>query len=190
MLVKIEEIGPKGRHLDLPVSEQDYEALLDEAGTGCHARSDVSVSLDLEKRVERVLVHGRLSSRVACPCRRCLGEVELDLSAEFGLDLRPKVPGVLPGLEGKDVEELGAGERAGSFNLEQADEDVYEGEGFDTWPFVREQLLLALPDYVLCREDCKGLCVVCGADLNAGDCGCDRSVPDPRLAGLKNIKLS
>lgn len=33
-------------------------------------------------------------------------------------------------------------------------------------------LLLQLPTKVLCKEDCKGLCLVCGKDLNDGDCGC------------------
>ncbi len=54
---------------------------------------------------------------------------------------------------------------------------------------VREQLVLSLPADPVCREDCQGLCTVCGANLNERDCGCDRHVPDPRWAGLKNIKL-
>lgn len=39
----------------------------------------------------------------------------------------------------------------------------------------------------LCREDCKGLCSVCGADLNKGDCGCDRTSYDPRLSALRDL---
>ena len=46
--------------------------------------------------------------------------------------------------------------------------------------------LLALPGYPVCQEGCKGLCSVCGANLNERDCGCDRHVPDPRWAGLEN----
>ena len=42
----------------------------------------------------------------------------------------------------------------------------------DLRPSVREQWLLAVPSFVLCREDCKGLCPHCGADLNLGPCGC------------------
>jgi uncharacterized protein len=53
---------------------------------------------------------------------------------------------------------------------------------------VREQLLLALPSYPVCQEGCKGLCSVCGANLNERDCGCDRHVPDPRWAGLEKLK--
>ena len=39
----------------------------------------------------------------------------------------------------------------------------------------------------LCRPDCKGLCSVCGKDLNEGACGCDTFVPDPRLAAIRDI---
>lgn len=39
----------------------------------------------------------------------------------------------------------------------------------------------------LCREDCKGLCSVCGADLNNGECGCDRNIYDPRLSALRDL---
>src|ERR1051325_628957 len=42
----------------------------------------------------------------------------------------------------------------------------------DVTPAIREELFLAAPRYVLCRENCKGLCPQCGKDLNAGPCGC------------------
>ena len=78
---------------------------------------------------------------------------------------------------------------AGSFDPRQAEEEVYSGKVIDLDPLVREQLVLSLPAYPVCREDCKGLCPVCGANLNERECGCDRHVPDPRWAGLKSIKL-
>ena len=48
-------------------------------------------------------------------------------------------------------------------------------------------ILLELPTSVLCVESCKGLCPVCGANLNEGDCGCDRSQRDPRLDKLREL---
>ena len=63
-------------------------------------------------------------------------------------------------------------------------------ETIDLDPIVREQVLLALPVSVLCQEDCRGLCTVCGQDLNEKDCGCERKVVDVRLAKLKDIKLN
>ena len=52
---------------------------------------------------------------------------------------------------------------------------------------VREELILAGPQYVLCREDCRGLCPRCGKDLNAGPCGCPAVAPNPRLAVLHTL---
>lgn len=57
----------------------------------------------------------------------------------------------------------------------------------DLEAFILSELLLNWPDKVLCSEDCKGICMVCGQDLNAGECGCDRFVPNPAFAGLSEI---
>lgn len=40
---------------------------------------------------------------------------------------------------------------------------------------------------ILCKQDCKGICPICGRDLNTGTCGCDTFVPDPRMAAIKDI---
>ena len=73
-----------------------------------------------------------------------------------------------------------------SANLEE-DAFVYDSDVIDITEPLRESLLLAEPMQALCKEDCRGLCPVCGADLNDGDCGCDRFTVDPRLAALKQF---
>ena len=65
---------------------------------------------------------------------------------------------------------------------------AFEGDSIDLDELVREQILLALPTRHLCREDCKGLCQKCGADLNAGDCSCEQGETDPRWAALADFK--
>jgi len=50
-----------------------------------------------------------------------------------------------------------------------------------------EDVLLELPSKYLCSPDCKGLCSICGKDLNEGDCGCVNDTTDPRLAVLKDL---
>ena len=72
-------------------------------------------------------------------------------------------------------------------------------EEIDLEQSLREQLILSLPYAPLCKENCRGLCSRCGADLNAGDCKCppepkdspqsDAPVVDKRWAALKNVKL-
>lgn len=102
-----------------------------------------------------------MSLCVEIPCDRCLKTVKVPLSvhAERSLDLA------------------------------DADRPSYASEGklLDIDELVFHDLLLHWPARVLCRDDCKGICPVCGADLNAGDCGCDRQVLDPRMAAIQDI---
>ncbi len=55
---------------------------------------------------------------------------------------------------------------------------------------LREMLILEFPSKILCDEDCKGLCIKCGHNLNEGDCGCDRAYRDPRWDALRGVKFS
>ena len=71
-------------------------------------------------------------------------------------------------------------------NIEN-DAFIYESDIVDLTEPIRESLLLAEPLQALCRIDCQGLCPVCGADRNKGDCGCDTTTVDPRLAALKQF---
>ena len=54
---------------------------------------------------------------------------------------------------------------------------------------VREQIYLSLPMKCLCREDCLGLCTLCGTNLNIGKCNCEDKKGHPGFSKLKNIKL-
>lgn len=65
--------------------------------------------------------------------------------------------------------------------------DRFSGEIDLTAP-IWESLVLSLPAAVLCREDCRGLCPRCGADLNRGSCSCPADNADPRLEALREIK--
>jgi uncharacterized metal-binding protein YceD (DUF177 family) len=76
------------------------------------------------------------------------------------------------------------------FEFEAREGESYpiRGEHIDLAPLTREALLLNLPLAPLCREDCAGLCPRCGADLNAGPCGCGSDERDPRWAILDVLK--
>ena len=109
---------------------------------------------------------GTLRTAVQGECRRCLTPVvtpvELDVGALFTQD--PEA------LEDPD-----------SYAVAAAATEA------DLTPAVREELLLAAPRYVLCRDDCRGLCPQCGKDLNAGPCGCP-PVADLRWQPLQALK--
>jgi uncharacterized protein len=57
----------------------------------------------------------------------------------------------------------------------------------DLAPVLREYILLEIPISPLCRPDCKGLCLVCGNNLNESTCNHDDDSRDPRLASLKSL---
>ncbi len=75
-------------------------------------------------------------------------------------------------------------------SLENMDNEEYiipENKIIDLKELVREALILNLPMSHLCSENCKGLCVKCGKDLNGGDCGCVRVEKDPRWSVLEHF---
>lgn len=122
-----------------------------------------------------IRVQGKIKADVRVSCDRCLAAVALPLEVEFETAFIPQERAV------------GATE-----NVELLAEDLglaaFEGDAIDLDDLVREQILLALPARNLCRKDCQGLCPNCGADLNAGPCGCARDETDPRWAALADWK--
>ena len=62
-------------------------------------------------------------------------------------------------------------------------------ETVDLTPDIREDILVELPPYPVCRPDCHGLCPQCGANLNEGPCGCRRDNTDGRWGALDRLKL-
>jgi|SRR5687768_2038446 len=137
------------------------------AETDLQLRQPVSVQGRLQALGDgRYYWHGKASTVVRGECRRCLTPVETPVELDIGA------------LFSKDPEALD-------------DPDAYAVEPdateIDVTPAVREELLLAAPRYVLCREDCKGMCPQCGKDLNAGPCGC-APVEDLRWQPLKALK--
>ncbi len=188
MQVKIDEIREGGLKLNEPVElALVQEALADTEGF--RAETPFKVEFRLNKVGSGVLLHGAFTATVVAPCKRCLVDVVLTLPTSFTLNLVPENLADQVGADqgGEDDEKAA---RGGSFRLEDAEEEVFNGKVIELDPIIREQLLLALPMSVVCTDDCKGLCSVCGQNLNEKPCGCDTRQVDPRLAALKNIKLN
>jgi DUF177 domain-containing protein len=124
---------------------------------------DVSVDVVLTSSLDDVVVVGQLRVAWSDECRRCLQPLTRELVADL-------------------EEHYAPGGGGDSFPIEHGQLDLA--------PMVREEVLLAIPDGPLCRPDCAGLCAMCGADLNAGPCGCDREVRDERWAVLDVLRQS
>ena len=65
--------------------------------------------------------------------------------------------------------------------------DYLIGFELDVDKLVYAEILVNWPMRVLCKDDCKGICKVCGMNLNKGTCSCDSFVPDPRMAAFQDI---
>jgi uncharacterized protein len=186
MQVKIEEIQDKG----LDLNEKIPSAVIDEALTqseGFSRKGESTLKARLKRLAGRVLLEGSFEATVVGPCKRCVKDVELTVPIKFELTLVPQAPRRDDDREGEDD---GKAPRAGSFRIDEADSEPFDGKVIQLDPIVREQLLLSLPVAVVCKDDCRGLCTVCGQDLNDKDCGHERKVVDIRLAKLKDIKLN
>lgn len=100
-------------------------------------------------------------------CRRCLARVEVPVNSKLGVLFT----------EDASLDD------AAVYSVPRAVTEL------DLAGPVREELILAVSDYVLCRDDCRGLCAQCGKNLNEGECEC-RPEPDPRWAALEALKAS
>jgi uncharacterized protein len=183
MRVNIDEIkeGGLARAWDPPREVVDEMVRGDQAGY--RAQAPAHLDLTFKKSGRRVLLHARGAAALSAPCGRCLQPVPVPVPLAFDLTFVPEDEYAAPDGGGED-----RGPAAGSFEPKAVDEETYSGKEIEVDPVVREQLILALPPYPVCRADCKGLCAVCGANLNERECGCERKVPDPRWAGLEKFK--
>ncbi len=188
MRVNIDEIKEAGidRRWDLPREALDAIVAGDRAGWRAHGGATVEAHFG--KLDRRVFVKATGAAELACECSRCLAPIASRLPFSFELTL-------VPADEYERQEQAAAEDKAhhpvaGSFDLAHAEEESYAGKVVDLDPILREQVVLALPGYPVCQEGCKGLCSVCGKNLNDGECGCVRKVPDPRWAGLAKVKLT
>jgi uncharacterized protein len=143
-----------------------------------------TAELDLYLEGRNVFARGHVAGSAQVACSRCLTATSVPIDEDIMVTFMPH--GDVPADE---RDELPDGETEAAFEEDDVDVYPYEGEAVDLEPLLREQLVLAMPFAPLCREDCKGLCPVCGVDLNRETCGCDRRSGDPRLAALKDLKV-
>lgn len=116
----------------------------------------------------RALIEGELKARLTIPCDRCLQDVEIPITAAFAHQA---------------VSPEGRQEQTGG----EEDQNFISGYELDVNVLMNNEILINMPAKVLCGKDCKGICTVCGQNLNEGECGCDRFVPDPRMVAIKDI---
>jgi uncharacterized protein len=128
---------------------------------------EITVDLLATSNIDGVVVEGTITTPWRATCRRCLADVA--------------------GTAHIDVEEVY--QDVSTASVVDGDAFPIEGDQIDLVPAVREAILLELPDDVLCRDDCAGICPMCGADRNQVTCDCDTTVRDERWAALADLEL-
>jgi uncharacterized protein len=122
-----------------------------------------------------VHLSGECTLKLKTECAACMATYDLEVPVAFSLTLKPR-PNSGQTLS-DDVE----------LSKEDLEECYYQGDVIDLTDILREQIILALPMYPRCSPDCRGLCPVCGINLNQETCDCQREEVDPRLAVLKTL---
>lgn len=177
--ISIDSIGPEGRWINLAMAPDAVRRELRNRGAEDVSPSGpLTAALRLIREGDEVGLSGEIAGEIERSCVRCLDVFPVKIDSKFSIKLVRG--GARSGMEGHAELELKASD---------LDVETFDGEHIDLAGAVFDQLILSLPEYPQCREDCKGLCPDCGAELNRGPCGCgDKKPVDPRLAALLKLK--
>ena len=170
MRFKINEIGPEGLSLDVPITSE----WLATACPDLEARPGAA-SLALRGRLTRngddYLFVGHVGGVLETTCARCLEPARVKIDTSMTVDFVPA---------DDDDDELD----------EDGDVVGFAGNEIDVSDEVRDEILLAIPLQVLCQESCRGLCPVCGGNRNADPCTCEEKQrqQQSKFAALAKLK--
>lgn len=165
---------PGSRHaVDRSFEPLDLEVVHDQVA------GPIEVDLVAESGDAAIDVTGVVRVPWSGACRRCLRELAGVSESEVDERYRPTLD---------DARVMGAPVEVA---LGGQDDEAYpiEDGRLDLVPMTRETVLLDLDAERLCRDDCAGLCPVCGIDLNIDECDCDTTVRDHRWAALDGLVL-
>ena len=175
-IIKLDEIPEEG--LDLKWQEERGSLLAylkDLSKIDFDFESPLQSEVKIKKAGESVLITGKVQTTLRLQCVRCLKEFLYPLSSMFELTLHP-----LKEASSEEEVELGSEEMESSF---------FEGGEIHLSEVACEQIFLEIPYQPICQEDCKGLCSICGKDLNLSPCDCVKEEFSSGFSALKKLKL-
>lgn len=120
------------------------------------------------KGKKKLIIEGKTKISLMIPCSRCLKDVEV----AFNINIYKHIDFNSVNID--DIEEL-------------KESSYIKGYDLDVDCLVYEEILIDFPLKVLCKEDCKGICEVCGINLNEGSCDCEKKSLDPRMSVIQDI---
>jgi len=173
--IPISEIREEGEFLSFEWSQKDLlPFILQQDPHPVRLRQPLQVQMELYKQDDGVYVRGRIQGSIELPCHRCLEPVEWLLEEQVGTFLvdRQNAP---------DKDEVVLSE-------DDLKCEFFDGEVVDLDRLIAEQIFLSLPSKILCSPGCRGLCPICGANLNVETCHCERPDKGSPFAVLEGLK--
>jgi uncharacterized protein len=160
-LSRLQLSSGEGRRIDLelPLPSLEYGEQRYEVEGG-----QADVRLDVSHTTTGWSLRLRYEARLDGPCMRCLESADATVS-----------------VDAREVDQPGGGE--------DLDSPYVDGDELDLSGWARDALALALPSQIVCDEECRGLCAVCGANLNEDPSHEHEREPDPRWEKLRELKL-
>ncbi|GAB6162527.1 DUF177 domain-containing protein [Desulfothermus naphthae] len=166
--IRLRDIPSKG--LKLTIDDQNiWLDQIKEYKLFYEIKKDIHVELFIQREGDCCIIKGLFVGTIETLCDRCLEKAEIKIEDLFRIIEKPKEDDSL------DI----------SFIVEQKGELFLDLKGL-LW----ERFVLNIPQKILCKEDCKGLCPRCGINLNLYSCNCGKDLGDPRLAIFKKIKIT
>ena len=175
MRVRIKDISDSGVVLDIPWEEKELSPLLphqDPSKIGLP--HPVRVHMEIYRHGDHIRITGSLEGHLRLLCDRCLQPVERRLEERIDVLLADQK-------YAPTREEIELGE-------EDLNYEFFDGEVIDIDRLIAEQIFLNLPLKVLCSPSCRGLCPICGTNLNYQDCGCAHAGKGSSFAVLEGLK--
>jgi len=156
--------------VDIPAGEIDFDNKVAQSSI-LHAEGVADL---VSHSLGDIRLQGQLQVTVSAPCDRCLEPVSQPIRSPFNLVYVPASEAAEGGEEEIDDAAVEVG--------------FYEGNGVQLNDVLREVVLLALPMQLVCNENCKGICPVCGQNRNQQACACHTTAADDRWSKLKDLR--
>ena len=160
-------------YISTPLKSKTYEVPLDmqyydHQGTKYPFKDQGVLKLTVSNSGNRtILLKGEWQGSLVVPCDRCLKDVIVPFDVVIDREV-----------DFTKIQDDTFDDDSSSYIVDNS---------IDTDALINHEILIHFPMKILCREDCKGICLKCGKDLNLGECGCDRKVLDPRMAAIQDI---
>ncbi|MSM38349.1 MAG: DUF177 domain-containing protein [Geobacter sp.] len=177
MILRVNDITDTVKRLSANEQPADYPILaaLQEEGI-CEFLSPLAQEFSVVREYDHIRVEGAISAKVTMVCARCLTPYSLDLRSSFTI-FYSKATADLPQDEEVELSE------------KELISATYSGDEIDLAPEVAEHVIIELPLKPLCTDTCRGLCSICGIDLNNSSCDCTEQKGSLAFSVLKNLKL-